>query len=103
MVANFLQVWLVRLKQPKINIMTEDAKKVWEVMETYFGWSNQPKDFHLEYFEDIVKATKQALTIPAVVGRSEQLSNEVLKTAIAKAKPNMDKINDVDEWLDSIR
>jgi hypothetical protein len=29
--------------------------------------------------------------------------NEVLKTAIAKAKPNMDKINDVDEWLDSIR
>jgi hypothetical protein len=57
----------VRLKQPKINIMTEDAKKVWEVMETDFGWSNQPKDFHLEYFEDIVKATKQALTIPVVV------------------------------------
>ena len=47
--------------------MTEDAKKVWEVMETDFGWSNQPKDFHLEYFEDIVKATKQALTIPVVV------------------------------------
>ena len=53
--------------------MTEDAKKVWEVMETDFGWSNQPKDFHLEYFEDIVKATKQALTIPPVAGQSEQL------------------------------
>ena len=53
--------------------MTEDAKKVWKVMETDFGWENQPKDFHLEYFEDIVKATKQALTIPDVVGQSEQL------------------------------
>ena len=49
--------------------MTEDAKKVWQVMENDFGWSNQPKDFHLEYFEDIIKATKQALTIPVVVGR----------------------------------
>ena len=56
--------------------MTEDAKKVWEVMETDFGWSNQPKDFHLEYFEDIVKATKQALTIPAVIKLSEQLKCE---------------------------
>jgi len=44
--------------------MTKDGKKVWKLMETKFGWSNQPKDFHLEYFEDIVKATKQALTIP---------------------------------------
>ena len=46
--------------------MTEEAKKVWEVMENKFGWSNQPKDFHLEYFEDIIKATKQALNIPYV-------------------------------------
>ena len=43
--------------------MTEEAKKVWEVMETEFGWSNQPQDLHLEYFEDIIKATKQALNI----------------------------------------
>ena len=47
--------------------MTEDSKKVWKLMETEFGWSNQPEDFHLEYFEDIVKATKQALTIPVVM------------------------------------
>lgn len=53
--------------------MTEDAKKVWEVMEKDFGWSNQPKDFHLEYFEDIVRATKQALRTHNVVGRSELL------------------------------
>ena len=46
--------------------MTEEAKKVWEVMETEFGWSNQPQDLHLEYFEDIIKATKQALNIPNV-------------------------------------
>ena len=53
--------------------MTEDAKKVWQVMEREFGWSNQPEKFQLEYFEDIIKATKQALTIPVVVGQSEQL------------------------------
>ena len=53
--------------------MTKDAKKVWKVMESEFGWSNPPKDFHLEYFEDIIKATKKALTIPVVVGKSEQL------------------------------
>jgi hypothetical protein len=52
--------------------MTEDAKKVWKVMETDFGWMNQPEDFHLEYFEDIVKATKKALTIPDVVGSYSQ-------------------------------
>jgi len=49
--------------------MTEDAKKVWKIMEEDFGWSNKPKDFHLEYFEDIIKATKKALTLN-VVSRS---------------------------------
>lgn len=37
------------------------------------GWENAPEDFHLEYYENIIECTKQALTIPAVVGRSEQL------------------------------
>ena len=23
------------------------------------GWSNKPKDFHLEYFKDIIEATKK--------------------------------------------
>lgn len=40
--------------------MSDDAKKVWKVMEKY-GWSEPPVEFHLEYFEDIVKATKEAL------------------------------------------
>jgi hypothetical protein len=55
--------------------MTKDAKKVWKELEK-MGWSNQPKDFHLEYFEDIIKATKQALNIPDVVGQSEQCEHD---------------------------
>lgn len=46
--------------------MTEQGKKVWKELEK-MGWSNEPEDLHLEYFEDIIEATKQALTIPAVV------------------------------------
>jgi hypothetical protein len=37
-----------------------DTEKVWKEMEN-LGWSNKPKDFHMEYFEDIIKATKMAL------------------------------------------
>ena len=52
--------------------MTELGKQVWKRMEE-MGWGNAPEDFHLEYYENIIECTKQALTIPAVVGRSEQL------------------------------
>lgn len=52
--------------------MTKLGKKVWKKMEE-MGWENAPEDFHLEYYENIIECTKQALTIPAVVGRSEQL------------------------------
>lgn len=45
--------------------MTEQGKKVWKELEN-MGWSNEPKEFHLEYFEDIIEATKKALTIPVV-------------------------------------
>ena len=55
--------------------MTEQGQKVWKELEK-MGWSNKPKDMHLEYFEDIIEATKKALTIPDVVGRSEQLCDE---------------------------
>jgi hypothetical protein len=58
-------------------------------------WANQMEEYHL--------AKLKLLGIADVVGQSEQLSKDVLKKAIAKAKPNMDKIDDVDEWLDSIR
>lgn len=52
--------------------MTELGKQVWQKMEE-MGWENAPEDFHLEYYENIIECTKQALTIPAVVGQSEQL------------------------------
>ena len=52
--------------------MTDQGKKVWKELEK-MGWSNEPEDLHLEYFEDIIEATKKVLTIPAVAGRSEQL------------------------------
>ena len=41
--------------------------------------------------------------IPAVVGQSEQLPNMTLEQSIEKAKPNLDKITDVDKHLDDIR
>jgi|AntRauTorcE11897_2_1112592.scaffolds.fasta_scaffold13766_2 hypothetical protein len=46
--------------------MTERGKQVWREMER-IGWENAPEGFHLEYFEDIIKATKQALLIDGVV------------------------------------
>ena len=52
--------------------MTDQGKKVWKELEK-MGWSNEPEDLYLEYFEDIIAATKKVLTIPAVVGRSKQL------------------------------
>jgi hypothetical protein len=42
--------------------MTEQGKKVWKELED-MGWSGIPEDFHLEYFEDIIKATKKALSV----------------------------------------
>lgn len=53
--------------------MTELGKQVWKKMEE-MGWENAPEDLHLEYYENIIECTKQALTIPAVVGQSEQLT-----------------------------
>ena len=52
--------------------MTELGKQVWKKMEE-IGWQNAPEDFHLEYYENIIECTKQVLTMPDVVGRSEQL------------------------------
>ena len=45
----------------------------------------------------------EQLRLYGVVGRSEQLPNMTLEQAIAKAKPNLDKITDVDKHLDDIR
>lgn len=46
-------------------MMTEQGKKVWKELEK-MGWSNEPKDFHLEYFEDIIEATKKVLDLGTV-------------------------------------
>ena len=61
--------------------MTELGKQVWKKMEE-MGWGNEPEDFHLEYYENIIECTKQALTIPAVVGRSEQLVCDVCEEPV---------------------
>ena len=45
--------------------MTELGKQVWKKMEE-MGWENAPVDFHLEYYENIIECTKQALTIEAI-------------------------------------
>jgi len=41
--------------------MTDDAKKVWKIMEDEFGWHNEPEDIFLDFFEDVIRATKQVL------------------------------------------
>ena len=51
--------------------MTELGKQVWKKMEE-MGWENAPEGFHLEYYENIIECTKQALTIPAVVISEER-------------------------------
>ena len=48
--------------------MTELGKQVWKKMEE-MGWENAPEDFHLEYYENIIECTKQALAIPDVSAR----------------------------------
>lgn len=58
--------------------MTELGKQVWKKMEE-MGWENAPKDFQLEYYENIIECTKQALTITNVVGQSELLKDFVNK------------------------
>ena len=45
----------------------------------------------------------EQLALFNVVRQCEQLPNMTLEQAIAKAKPNLDKITDVDKHLDDIR
>lgn len=56
-------------------------------------------------FVDIFLNKRQTLLIDSVVVPKGTLSNldEAIKEAIKKAKPNMDKIKDVDKHIDSIR
>ena len=47
--------------------------------------------------------SKQLTLTDVVKSDSEQLPNMTLEQAIEKAKPNMDKIKDVDKHIDNIR
>lgn len=67
--------------------MTEQGKKVWKELEK-MGWSNEPEDLHLEYFEDIIEATKKALTIPAVVATLPDANKR--ECNCSKAKDRLD-------------
>tara|TARA_R110000822_G_scaffold3107_1_gene14110 strand:- start:494 stop:625 length:132 start_codon:yes stop_codon:yes gene_type:complete len=42
--------------------MKSETRKVWIEMEK-LGWGNEPKDFQLEHFEDVIEATKIALSL----------------------------------------
>lgn len=65
--------------------MTELGKQVWKKMEE-MGWENAPEDFHLEYYENIIECTKQALTIHSVgstldLGKLQKKIDEILDSA----------------------
>ena len=68
--------------------MTEDAKQVWKEMKE-IGWSSAPKDFHLEYFENIIKAAKKALSIG---GSSNLLNADELITGLGEPAENNEYI-----------
>jgi hypothetical protein len=64
----------------------------------------KPNYVNIELFaHEYHQAQLKLLGIADVVEQSEQLPNITLEQAIAKAKPNLDKITDVDKFLDDIR
>ena len=68
---------------------------------------NEIKDIIKEFAnpteETLNDAVKRICALFNVVGQSEQLPNMTLEQAIEKAKPNLDKIKDVDKHIDDIR
>lgn len=64
-------------------------------------------DYVDDSFTDVLKSVigvvKKLNYIPCCKSDSEQLPNITLEQAIEKAKPNLDKIKDVDKHLDDIR
>jgi hypothetical protein len=76
--------------------MTDNAKKVWEVMEEY-GWINPPESdsMHLEYFEDIVKATLEAFTPDPSDAQLLQEQVNALKTELNAARQTIRELTAV--------
>ena len=85
--------------------MTDNKWFKEELKKTGFSKDESAKQFDLYDLIDIAERYHQhklkLLSISDVVGPKGTLSN--LDKAIKKAKPNMDKIKDVDKHLDSIR
>lgn len=52
---------------------------------------------------DVLEEQADQLRKHAISLQSEKLPNITLEQAIAKSKPNLDKITDVDKYLDNIR
>ena len=58
--------------------MNELEKQVWKNMEE-MGWENAPQNFHLEYFENIIECTKQALSIADISTRLSKSLGECVE------------------------
>ena len=76
-------------------MITEDYSPKWLLEKILKNTDNPAKCmlFILEFQNELIKEMKQ----------SEQLPDMTIEQAIEKAKPNMDKIKDVDKYLDDIR
>lgn len=79
---------------------TELAKEHLIALESYKMDENGNKPIEIFGIEKLYEAIN---VIHCCKSDSEQLPNMTLEQAIAKAKPNLDKITDVDKHIEDIR
>lgn len=79
---------------------TELAKEHLIALESYKMDENGNKPIEIFGIEKLYEAIN---VIHCCKSDSEQLTNMTLEQAIAKAKPNLDKITDVDKHIEDIR
>lgn len=72
------------------------------VPENWDKYDYQTQRYSFNDMQEVLEDIVRKLTIPVVVGQNERFTI-TLEQAIAKAKPNLDKITDVDKHLDDIR
>ena len=81
--------------------MTKEENKVWKELEK-LGWSNKPEDMHLEYFKDIIKATKKALVIGGVGSSNVVIAKNTTNKHLTNGKSYQIHHNSVSEtsiWI----